>query len=160
MKTAVSLTLTLALALSFLGGSVFAQNYSDNPYMPSNPYAAPSNPFMPSGSMGDDQRQQIIQNAINALNGASGYGDMQEQPQEQEQQQQMEPAPVAVNPLLERLQVEQAQEIKDIASERADREFQVRALQNVLEVEIHELQKKVEEQQREIDSLQHSASHY
>lgn len=148
MRTAISLVITLAVALFVLAGSVFAQGNTptSNPYMPADPMY---------------KQQQMIQNVISAFegNGNTGYIDTQGQPQGQMQKQE-EASPFSPDPALARIQAQQEQEINDIARERADREFEIKALKNVLEGEIHDLQRKIDEQQREIDSLKHAGSRY
>ncbi|MDP9128323.1 MAG: hypothetical protein M3N08_08710 [Pseudomonadota bacterium] len=129
---------------SVAAGLAYAQGYA--------------NPYMPAGSAGSagTEQQQILQNALSAImNPAEGQTPAVAQlPQQAENDLQ----PVAG--ALERIKAEQAQSISDLARERSDREFDVKALKLTLESEIHELRLRVEDQQRQIEELRHTPARY
>ena len=142
MKVAVQ---SIAFLLLF-SGTVCAQ---DNPYMPggNNPFAPPATDPFTSNS----QRQEFIQQML--LMQSEDGNNAEQKPSAQMQAQ--ESSPPVFNEQFQELRSQQADDIDAITRERADREREIEALKEAFDTQIRDLQRKVDQQQDEINDLRY-----
>ena len=134
MKTLVRLA---AFLLLLSGAAVWAQ--SNNPYMPAghNAGSGTGGVAVPEG-MTPDQRDQLME----ALMAGAPPGDASG-------------SSFAPNNAFQELRSQQADDVDAIAREKADRENEIKALKEAFDNQIHDLQRKIDQQQVEIDDLRY-----